>query len=98
MQRRALSTILLGTSATAALGMTGSAAQTATTAQASTAPCYAITPAEVAAGVTPANLAYQQGDVRRYGADPSGATDSTYGDTERVECGGRRPYRGRATI
>ena len=38
---------------------------------------YARTAAEIAAGVTPTNYAYAPGDVRRYGADPTGATDST---------------------
>ncbi len=31
----------------------------------------------MAAGVTPTNTMYPQGDVRRYGADPTGAADST---------------------
>lgn len=35
------------------------------------------TAAEIAAGVTPINTAYAPGDVRRYGADPSGVADST---------------------
>lgn len=35
------------------------------------------TTAEVAAGVTPANLAYPPGNVLRYGADPTGVADST---------------------
>jgi hypothetical protein len=34
------------------------------------------TAAEVAAGVTPANYAYQPNDVRRYGADMTGVSDS----------------------
>jgi hypothetical protein len=46
-------------------------------AQTCTAPCYARTAAEIAAGVTPTNTAYPQGNVRRYGADPTGAADST---------------------
>lgn len=35
------------------------------------------TAAEIAASVTPTNYAYAPGDVRRYGGDPTGATDST---------------------
>jgi hypothetical protein len=35
------------------------------------------TDAEIAAAVVPKNYAYEPGDVRRYGADVSGATDST---------------------
>jgi hypothetical protein len=73
MQRRDLSKILLASSATSVLGAGSAQAQNCT------APCYARTAAEIAAGVTPTNLAYQQGDVRRYGADPTGATDSTGG-------------------
>jgi Pectate lyase superfamily protein len=87
VQRRDLSTILLATSATAALGMKGSAAQTSTGSGIGTAPCYARTAAEVAAGVTPTNIAYQQGDVRRYGADPSGATDSTTAIQDALDVG-----------
>lgn len=34
------------------------------------------TPAESAAGVTPTNLAYPQGNLLRYGADPTGTTAS----------------------
>lgn len=33
--------------------------------------------AEIAAGVTPTNQSYLPGDVRRYGADPAGSTNST---------------------
>src|ERR1700742_3589773 len=45
-----------------------------TEAQTCSAPCYARTPAEIAAGVTPTNLAYTPDpniDVRRYGAAQS---------------------------
>jgi hypothetical protein len=35
------------------------------------------TSAEIAAGVTPINYAYLPGDVRRYGADPTGVVDAT---------------------
>jgi len=43
-------------------------------AQSCSAPCYAQTPAELAANVTPVNLAYQPGDVRRYGAACNGTS------------------------
>ena len=71
MQRRDLSKILLASSAVSVLGAESAQAQ------ACTPPCYTRTAAEITAGVTPTNLAYQQGDVRRYGADPTGTTDST---------------------
>lgn len=35
------------------------------------------TAAEVAAGVTPTNYSYAPGDLRRYGADPTGVADSS---------------------
>jgi Pectate lyase superfamily protein len=73
MQRRDLSKILLASTATSALAMRSVQAQTCT------APCYARTAPEIAAGVMPTNLAYPQGDVRRYGADPTGSADSTTG-------------------
>lgn len=38
---------------------------------------YKQTPAEVAAGVSPPNLVYPPGDLRRYGCDVTGATDNT---------------------
>jgi hypothetical protein len=72
MLRRDVSRALLGASAVTALGAGTAAAQTSCNA-----PCYARTAAEISTGVTPTNLAYAQGDVRRYGADPSGAGDST---------------------
>ena len=37
---------------------------------------YKRTAAEIAAGVTPTDTSYPAGDVRRYGADPTGATDA----------------------
>ena len=37
------------------------------------------TAAEEAAGVTPTNFAYQPLDIRRYGVDPTGSSDSTAG-------------------
>src|ERR1019366_1407462 len=38
---------------------------------------YSQTAQELAAGVTPANTAWQQGDPRRYGALMDGSTDDT---------------------
>lgn len=38
---------------------------------------YARTAAEIAASVTPTNYVYAPGDVRRYGADPTGVADSS---------------------
>jgi len=38
---------------------------------------YPRTAAEIAAGVTPTNYTYEPGDVRRYGADPTGVSSST---------------------
>jgi parallel beta-helix repeat protein len=38
---------------------------------------YALSPAEIAAGVAPANTAYPPGDIRRYGAVGDGVTDDT---------------------
>lgn len=38
---------------------------------------YARTPPEITAGVTPTNFVYAPGDIRRYGADPTGTADST---------------------
>ena len=38
---------------------------------------YPQTAAELAASVTPTNYGYAPGDVRRYGADPTGVADST---------------------
>ena len=40
------------------------------------APYYGQTTGELAAGVTPTNYEYEPGDVRRYGADPLGMSDS----------------------
>jgi hypothetical protein len=70
MQRRDFSTILFASSATSLLAATSSQAQ-------SGAPFYAQTAAETTAGVTPINYGYVPGDVRRYGADPTGSADST---------------------
>ena len=71
MKRRELSQILLASSATSALAIRGVQAQTYTL------PSYPATAAESAVGVTPTNNTYPPGDVRRYGADSTGATDST---------------------
>jgi hypothetical protein len=38
---------------------------------------YPRTAAEISAGVTPTDYSYPPGDVRRYGADPSGISDAT---------------------
>ncbi len=40
-------------------------------------PWFVQTAAEIAAGVTPTAYWYQPGDVRRYGADPTGSNDSS---------------------
>jgi len=42
----------------------------------STITSFKLTAAEIAAGVTPVNYVYAPGDVRRYGADPTGSADS----------------------
>jgi Pectate lyase superfamily protein len=83
MLRRDVSRALLAASAATALGAQTAAAQTGCNA-----PCYAVTASEIANGVTPVNLAYQQGDVRRYGADPSGAADSTTAIQNALNVGG----------
>jgi hypothetical protein len=70
MQRRDFSRILVASSATPLLAATSAQAQSA-------APSYAQTAAETTAGVTPVNFGYVPGDVRRYGADPTGSADST---------------------
>lgn len=38
---------------------------------------FALSAGEIAASITPTNLSYPVGDVRRYGADPTGVSDST---------------------
>ena len=68
MDRRGLSTALLASAAGAALLGKRSEAQTCT------APCYAQTAAEIAAGVTPSNTAYLPLNVLRYGAVGNGST------------------------
>ncbi len=70
MRRRDL-TIVLAASATSAFAARNAVAQSCTS------PCYVATAAEIGAGVTPTNTTYPPGDIRRYGADPTGAFDST---------------------
>lgn len=75
MLRRDISKILIATAAA------GTAANTKVAeAQTCTAPCYAQTAAEIAAGVTPVYTQYPPDpliDPRRYGGDPTGTSDST---------------------
>jgi polygalacturonase len=71
MDRRNLSRGLVAAAVGAAVLAKKSEAQTCT------APCYSQTAAELAAGVTPSNYSFLPGDVRRYGADPTGSADST---------------------
>lgn len=73
MQRRDISKVLLATATT-----TGALALTRTAdAQSCTAPCYAQTAVESAAGVTPVNYSYTPGNIRRYGAVADGVTDDS---------------------
>jgi hypothetical protein len=71
MQRRDLSRILLTATAAPLL------AAKSVTAQTGSAPFYPQSAAESAAAVTPVNCNYPPGNVLRYGADPTGAMDST---------------------
>src|ERR1700761_7928093 len=71
MQRRDFSTILIASSGATMVATRSADAPTSNT------PDFATTAAERAAGVTPVNPAYMPGDVRRYGADPTGSADST---------------------
>jgi hypothetical protein len=70
MDRRDISIALFASAA-------GTALTSRAEAQTCTAPCYAQTTAEAAAGVTPTNTSYPPGNVLRYGADPTGTSDST---------------------
>ena len=70
--RRDLSRILLASTAGASVLSTRAQAQSTCT----TGPCYPPTPAETAAGFS-INTSYPPGAWRRYGADPSGTTDSS---------------------
>jgi hypothetical protein len=47
---------------------------------------YPTTTAETVAGVTPTNFQYPPGNFLRYGADPSGATDSTNAIQSALNC------------
>jgi hypothetical protein len=67
--RRDVSTALFASTAGSALPVQRNEAPACTS--------CAQTALERAAGITPTNYAYLPGDVRRYGADPTGATDST---------------------
>ena len=66
-----------------AMGAAGALAGVAKTASAQavtntgSSAAWALSDAERAAAVTPANWQFAPGDVRRYGADPTGARDST---------------------
>jgi hypothetical protein len=71
MQRRDLSRILLASSAVPLLAAKSATAQTGS------APFYPQSAAESSAGATPTNFNYPPGNVLRYGADPTGAADST---------------------
>jgi len=72
MDRRDISRFLLGSAAGTALINQGATAQTCA------APCYSRTRSEVAAGVTPVDLSYEPGDIRRYGTNTTpGSTSMT---------------------
>src|SRR5690348_168309 len=82
MHRRDLSKALLATAAGAAVLPAIAQAQTCTL------PCYARTPAEVSAGVVPVSTSYPPGDLRRYGADVTGATFSNTALVSACACNG----------
>ena len=69
MQRRELSRVLLASAGSAMLARNAEA-------QTCTAPCYARTLAEVAAGVIPTNLSYSPLYVDRYGTNATPGTTS----------------------
>ena len=71
MHRRDISKLLLAGSVGA------SAIPQLAQAQTCTAPCYARTPAEITAGVTPVDTSREPGDVRRYGAIGDGNASHT---------------------
>lgn len=72
MDRRRVSKLLLASAAGASL------APRQANAQSCTLPCYPQTAAELAASVTPANLSFPPGDLRRYGTNTTpGTTDMT---------------------
>jgi hypothetical protein len=73
MKRRDIGSVLVGAAAYSALRPDTAAAQSCT------APCYAQTPAEAAAGLTPANTEYIPSpvyDMARYGISPDGADNT----------------------
>jgi hypothetical protein len=78
MHRRDISKALFATAAAS------TAVARQTEAQTSTAHWYPRTAVESAAGVTPTNYAYMPGNVLRYGADPTGAANSTTAFTNAV--------------
>lgn len=55
----------------------GNAAIAPSTASGGIGVTYQISAAEISASITPTNNIYPPGDVRRYGADPTGVSDST---------------------
>jgi hypothetical protein len=71
MHRRQVAQFLLASGAASAL--TSQPAQAQTTC--GTGPCYPITGAETANGITPSNYGYPPGNVKRYGATGNGTTD-----------------------
>ena len=80
MRRRDISRALFATAAGSTIVAQSAEAQTCT------APCYAQTAAEIAAGVTPTNYSYSSGNILRYGADPTGSTDSTMAFNQALSC------------
>jgi Pectate lyase superfamily protein len=70
MQRRDLSKVLFA-SPVSLLAVDATAAQTGSV------PFYQQSVGETSAGVTPVSFSYPPGNVLRYGADPTGTTDST---------------------
>lgn len=61
---------------------------------------HARTAREIAAGVTPTNYQYPQGDVRRYGADPTGTSDSASAidAADTVACAGTLGFDGSTVL
>jgi hypothetical protein len=70
MRRRDISKTLFAATATGMAGILSKAE-----AQSCSAPCYAQTAAESAAGVAPVNTAYEPGNIVRYGASTSAANN-----------------------
>lgn len=73
-----------------ATGVTGSVLSQSTVGAA----LYPQTSAEASAGVTPTYYYYPPGDVRRYGADPTGAVDSTQAFTDALAVVGAQTANG----